>query len=107
MACAATLSASVNVQRMAVHAALNGDVMLLKQAMLHDPLTAAVCNPPEVWQMADEMLVAQSKWLPQYRPAMRAARKRLAECPAACARKPQTARQRAKRAPGRRTKSSR
>jgi alpha-galactosidase len=77
MACAATLSASVNVQRLAVHAAVNGDETLLKQAMLHDPLTAAVCNPPEIWQMTDEMLVAQAQWLPQYRKAIAAARRRL------------------------------
>jgi alpha-galactosidase len=78
MACAATLSASVNVQRMSVHAAVRGDVTLLKQAMLHDPLVAAVCNPEEVWQMTDEMLVAQARWLPQYHRAIPAARKRLA-----------------------------
>lgn len=77
MACAATLSASVNVQRMAVHAAVKGDVMLLKQAMLHDPLTAAVCDPEEVWQMTDEMLVAGAKWLPQYRREIPKARERL------------------------------
>ncbi len=77
-ACAATLSASVNVQRMAVRAAVGGDVMLLKQAMLHDPLTAAVCDPEEVWQMTDEMLVAQARWLPQYRRAIAAAKNRLA-----------------------------
>ncbi|HPF33052.1 MAG TPA: DUF87 domain-containing protein, partial [Candidatus Sabulitectum sp.] len=41
---------------------------LLKQAMLHDPLVAAVCNPEEIWQMTDEMLVAQSEWLPNYAP---------------------------------------
>jgi len=34
--------------------------------MLHDPLVGAVCNPEEVWQMTDEMLVAQAQWLPQY-----------------------------------------
>jgi alpha-galactosidase len=79
MACAATLSASVNVQRMAVHAAVRGDVTLLKQAMLHDPLVAAVCNPPEVWQMTDEMLVAQARWLPQYKQAVPDAKKRLAD----------------------------
>ena len=78
LACAATLMASINVQRMAVRAAVEGDVTLLKQAMLHDPLTAAVCNPPEVWQMADEMLVAQAKWLPQYRAEIPKARRRLA-----------------------------
>ena len=47
--------------------------------MLHDPLVGAVCNPEEVWQMTDEMLIAQAKWLPQYRPHIPAARKRLAE----------------------------
>ena len=65
-ACAATCSASVHVQRMAKDAAVAGDVTLLKQAMLHDPLVGAVCNPAEVWQMADEMLVAQRQWLPNY-----------------------------------------
>ena len=47
--------------------AVTGDETLLKQAMLHDPLTAAVCDPPEIWQMTDEMLVAQARWLPQYK----------------------------------------
>src|SRR5262249_32278524 len=67
LACAATCTASINVQRMSVEAAVTGDVMLLKQAVLHDPLTAAVCDPEEIWQMVDEMLVAQAPWLPQYR----------------------------------------
>ncbi|HJZ50089.1 MAG TPA: hypothetical protein VKE41_23110, partial [Roseiflexaceae bacterium] len=30
--------------------------------MLHDPLVGAVCNPEEVWQMTDELLVAQARW---------------------------------------------
>lgn len=77
-ACAATCSASVRVQEMAVKAAVRGDVMLLKQAVLHDPLTGAVCDPPEVWQMVDEMLIAQAQWLPQYRREIPKARKRLA-----------------------------
>ena len=77
LACAATLSASVNVQRMSVIAALSGDVTLLKQAVMHDPLTAAVCNTEEIWRMVDEMLVAQARWLPQYADALRDARKRL------------------------------
>ena len=61
-----------------MHAAVHGDVTLLKQAMLHDPLTAAVCNPEEVWQMTDEMLVAQGQWLPQYGPQIASARQGLA-----------------------------
>jgi len=66
LACAATCSASVRVQQMGVEAAVKGDVTLLKQAMLHDPLVGAVCDPEEVWQMTDDMLVAQRKWLPNY-----------------------------------------
>ncbi len=77
LACAATLLSSINVQRMCVKAALNGDLTLLKQAVLHDPLTGAVCNPPEVWQMVDEMLVAQAKWLGQYKKEIPKARKRI------------------------------
>ena len=62
-----------------MEAAVRGDVTLLKQAMLHDPLVAAVCNPEEVWQMTDEMLVAQAQWLPQYAKEIPAAKARLAE----------------------------
>jgi alpha-galactosidase len=77
LACAATCSASVHVQRMAVQAAVTGDVMLLKQAVLHDPLVGAICTPDEVWQMVDELLVAQAAWLPQYAAAIPAAAERL------------------------------
>ncbi len=76
-ACAATCSASVSVQRMSVRAAMTGDVELLKQAVLHDPLVGAICTPEEVWQMVDEMLVAQAQWLPQYAHAIPAAVERL------------------------------
>ena len=78
-ACAATCIASINVQRMAVHAAVAGDVDLLKLAVLHDPLVGAICSPEEVWQMVDEMLVAQATWLPQYAHAIDAAKQRLAK----------------------------
>ena len=77
LACAATCSASVRVQEMAMEAAVHGDVTLLKQAMLHDPLAGAVCNPEEIWQLTDEMLVAQAQWLPNYADGIAAARERL------------------------------
>ena len=76
-ACAATCIASVNVQRMSVHAAVAGDIDLLKLAVLHDPLVGAICSPEEVWQMVDEMVVAQAKWLPQYAHSIEPARERL------------------------------
>jgi alpha-galactosidase len=78
LACAATCMNSVNVQRMSVQAAITGDVELLKQAVLHDPLVGAICTPEEVWQMVDELLVAQAQWLPQYADAIPAAKARLA-----------------------------
>ena len=81
LACAATCSASINVQRMATKAAIEGDVELLKLAVLHDPLVGAVCSPEEVWQMVDEMLVAEAEWLPQYAHAIDAARQRLSQNP--------------------------
>jgi alpha-galactosidase len=81
LACAATCTASINVQRMAVEAAVTGDVELLKLAVLHDPLVGAVCSPDEVWRMVDEMLVAQAAWLPQYAHAIDGAKKRLGAAP--------------------------
>jgi alpha-galactosidase len=80
LACAATLSASVNVQRMSVRAAVAGDATLLKQAVMHDPLTGAICDTEEISQMVDEMLIAQARWLPQYRSEIPKARRRLASC---------------------------
>jgi alpha-galactosidase len=77
LACAASCVASVRVQEMGVEAAVRGDVNLLKLAMLHDPLVGAVCNPEEVWQMTDEMLIAQAQWLPQYTAEIPQAKARL------------------------------
>jgi len=79
LGCAAVCSQSAWVQRLAVEAAVSGDAELLKQAALMDPLTGAVCNPPEVWQMVDEMLIAQEKWLPQYKQAIQEAKERFAK----------------------------
>jgi len=81
LGCAAVCNASISVQRLAVEAAVHGDDTLLRQAMLMDPLTGALCTPPQIWQMVDEMLVAQAAWLPQYKKAIRAAKSRLARGP--------------------------
>ena len=78
LGCAAVCSQSVWVQKLAVEAAVTGDATLLKQAALMDPLTGAVCSPPEVWQMVDELLIAQAQWLPQYGEAIAQARARFA-----------------------------
>ncbi|MFA6505345.1 MAG: alpha-galactosidase [Treponemataceae bacterium] len=78
LGCAAVSNSMASVQKLAVEAALQGDVMLLKQAMLMDPLVGAVCGTSEISQMTDELLVAQAQWLPQYRDAIGAAKERLA-----------------------------
>lgn len=64
--CAATCRASVSVQEMTVEAALTGNRELVRLALLHDPLTAAICTPEEVWRMADDMFEALAPWLPQF-----------------------------------------
>ncbi len=79
LGCAAICQQSINVQRLGMEAAVHGDFDLLRQAMLLDPLVGAVCTPPEVWQMADEMLVALEDWLPQYSGTIDEARERLAD----------------------------
>lgn len=81
LGCAAVCNASVSVQRLAVEAAIEGNVTLLKQAMMLDPLTGAVANPPEIWQMTDEMLVALAPWLPQFEESIPDAAARLATEP--------------------------
>ncbi|WP_308638033.1 alpha-glucosidase/alpha-galactosidase [Paenibacillus silvisoli] len=78
LGCAAVCNVSISVQRLAVEAAVRGDDNLLRQAMMMDPLVGAVCNPKEIWQMVDEMLAAQEKWLPQYGDAIEKAKERLA-----------------------------
>ncbi len=67
LGCAAICNGSISVQRLAVEAAVNGDVNQLKQAMMLDPLTSAVLNPNEINQLTNDMLIAQEKWLPQYK----------------------------------------
>ncbi|MDR0272885.1 MAG: alpha-glucosidase/alpha-galactosidase [Clostridiales bacterium] len=76
LGCAAICSQSAWVQRLSVEAAVLGDINLLRQAMLLDPLTGAVCTPAEIFQMTDEMLIAQAEWLPQYADEIPRAKKR-------------------------------
>ena len=77
--CAAICNQSIEVQRLAVKGAVKGDLQKLKQAVMIDPLTSAVCTTPEVWQMVDRLVCAEEKWLPQYAGDIPDARARLAE----------------------------
>jgi alpha-galactosidase len=75
---AAVCNVSISVQRLAVEAAVQGDDQLLRQAFMMDPLVGAVCNPKEIWQMVDELLVAQEAWLPQYSKSIAESKERIA-----------------------------
>ena len=82
MGCAACCQSNITVQRLAVAAGANADISLLRQAMMMDPLVGAVCDTDEVWQMVDEMLIAQEQWLPQYADEVARAKARWAKAEA-------------------------
>lgn len=64
--CAALNLTNINVQRLAVEAALTGDPEALMHACALDPLTSAVLTLAEIREMSAEMLEAQRQWLPQF-----------------------------------------
>ncbi len=57
---------NINVQELIVEAALTGDIDAVHQAVMLDPLTAAVCTLPQIHEMVEEMLEKQAQWLPQF-----------------------------------------
>ncbi len=61
---AALNQSNVAVQELAVQAFLEKDRRKAYQAVLLDPLTAAVCTPAEVQRMFDEMCAAEAEWIP-------------------------------------------
>jgi alpha-galactosidase len=63
---AALNQTNVNVQELAVKAALTGDIEAVYHAVMLDPLTAAVCTLDQIRAMVDELLAAQAQWLPQF-----------------------------------------
>jgi alpha-galactosidase len=64
--CAALCQTNINVQALAVQAALAGDTEHIVHAASLDPLTSAVCTLAEIRAMCSEMLEAQRRWLPQF-----------------------------------------
>lgn len=76
---AAVCSQSIWVQRLAVEAAVSADISLLRQALMMDPLTGAVCNTREIVQMAEEMLIAGEQWLPQWKDEIVKAKERISK----------------------------
>ena len=64
--CAALNLTNINVQRLAVEAALSGDPEQIVHACALDPLTAATLTLKEIRDMAADMLEAEKQWLPQF-----------------------------------------
>ncbi|MDI7277957.1 MAG: alpha-glucosidase/alpha-galactosidase, partial [Anaerolineae bacterium] len=64
--CAALNLTNINVQRLAVEAAMGGDPERIVHACALDPLTSAVLTLKEIRDMASAMLEAEKRWLPQF-----------------------------------------
>ncbi|MBN1312353.1 MAG: alpha-galactosidase [Anaerolineae bacterium] len=64
--CVALNHTSVMLEEMTVEAALTGDPRLVFQAVLYDPLTAAVLSMAEIKQMVNEMFKQNKDYLPQF-----------------------------------------
>jgi len=64
--CAALNLTNINVQRLAVEAALSGDPEQIVHACALDPLTAATLTLKEIRDMASALLEAERQWLPQF-----------------------------------------
>jgi alpha-galactosidase len=61
--CAALNTVQVNVQRLAVHGALERDRDLVRAAVALDPMTGSKLTLPEIGEMVDRMFAAQEQWL--------------------------------------------
>ncbi len=64
--CAAINRNAINVQQLAVMAALTGNREHIYHAVMLDPLTAALLNLDQITAMVDELLAAQAQWLPDF-----------------------------------------
>jgi alpha-galactosidase len=57
---------NVNVQELAVEAALGGDREHVYHAVALDPLTGALLTLPQIRAMVDELFTAEAAWLPDF-----------------------------------------
>jgi alpha-galactosidase len=63
---AALIQTNINVQRLAVEAALTGKREHIYHAALLDPHTAAELDPDQIYALVDEMIEAHGDWLPTF-----------------------------------------
>ncbi len=63
---AALMQTNINVQSLAVEAALTGKKEYIYHAAMLDPHTGAELSLDEIWAMVDEMIEAHGDWLPEF-----------------------------------------
>jgi len=64
--CAAVNRTNINVQELAVRAMRDENREHIYHAIALDPLTGALLTLEQIRQMTDELLVAESAWLPPF-----------------------------------------
>jgi alpha-galactosidase len=64
---AALMQTNINVQALAVEAALTGKREHIYHAAMLDPHTAAELDLDQIWALVDELIAAHGDWLPAYR----------------------------------------
>ncbi len=64
---AALIQTNVNVQALAVEAALTGKREHIYHAAMLDPHTAAELDLEQIWRLVDDLIAAHGEWLPAYR----------------------------------------
>lgn len=57
---------NINVQQLAVEAALTGDIDYVYQAVMLDPHTSSVLSLDEIWKMTNELIEAHGDALPEF-----------------------------------------
>ena len=67
MQLAALNRTNINVQELAVEAALTGNKDAVYQAVMLDPLTSALLTMDEIHRMVSELFAAEADYLPQFR----------------------------------------
>lgn len=63
---AALCRSNMAVYELTVQGILNGDRESIIHAMMVDPLSAAVCSPAEIREMAEELFAADRKYIPSW-----------------------------------------
>jgi len=63
---AAVMHTNINVQSLAVEAALTGKRQHIYHAAMMDPHTSAELDLEQIWNLVDDLIAAHGDWLPKY-----------------------------------------